>query len=98
MTATTFLNLGSLLLGFTAWGLPFAAIVNRSRFGFCCLGSFGCCILSLLFQLLEVRNRVNLEDWSALMDTIPAVVLAAVIMIVVMLICNIVALLCAARR
>ncbi len=95
---TAFFNLGSLMLGLAAWGLPFAATVHKSRFGFCCLGSFGCCILSLLFQLLEIKNRVNLEDWSALMDTIPTVVFVAVVMIVVMLICNIAALLCAARR
>lgn len=92
------LNVGSLILGLAAWGLPFLAVKKKDQFGMCCLGSFGCCILSLLFQLFEVKNRVNLEDWSALMDTIHAVVLAAVVMIVVMVVCNLIALLHAARR
>ncbi len=92
------LNIGSLLLGLAAWGLPFASLGNRDRFAFCCLGSFGCCILSLLFQLLEVKRRVELTDWSALMDTMHAVVLAAVVMVVVMMVCNLSALLRTARR
>ena len=91
-------NLGSLILGLAAWGLPFLAIGKKDRFSICCLGSFGCCILSLLLQLFEVKNRVNLEDWSALMDTVHAVVLAAVGMVVVMVVCNLIALLHTARR
>lgn len=92
------LNIGSLLLGLAAWLLPLLAIGKRDRFSFCCLGSFGCCILSLLLQLLEVNRRVGLEDWSALMDTMHAVTLAAMVMIVVMLTCNLTALLRTARR
>lgn len=95
---TIVFNLGSLALGLAAWGLPFLAIGKKDRFGLCCLGSFGCCILSLLLQLFEVKNRVNLEDWSALMDTMHAVTLAAVVMTVVMVVCNLFALLRAARR
>lgn len=95
---TTFHMLGSLLLGLAAWVLPFAAVKVKERFFFCSSASLGCCILSLLLQLLEVKNRVNLEDWSALMDTMHAVVLAAVVMIVVMLVCNLFALLRAAHR
>lgn len=91
-------NVGSLILGLAAWALPFVSLGKRDRFTFCCLGSFGCCILSLLFQLLEVKRRVGLEDWSALMDTTHAVTLAAVVMIAVMLICNVFALLHTARR
>lgn len=92
------LNIGSLILGLAAWVLPFLAIGKKDRFGLCCLSSFGCCILSLLLQLFEVKNRVNLADWSALMDTMHAVVLAAVVMIVVMVACNLIALLRTARR
>ena len=92
------LNVGSLVLGFAAWLLPVLAIGKRDRFSLCCLGSFGCCILSLLLQLFDVTRRVNLEDWSALMDTMHAVVLAAVIMVAVMVICNLFALLRSTRH
>lgn len=63
-------NLGSLVLGLAAWGIPLCAIGRKYRFGICCIGSLSCCVLSFLLQLLEVRNRVRLNDWSALMDTI----------------------------
>ena len=95
---SAFFNLGSLILGLAAWGLPLLAIGKKDRFSLCCLGSFGCCILSLLLQLFEVKNRVNLEDWSALMDTTHAVVVAAVVMVVVMVVSNVFALLRTARR
>ena len=95
---STFFNLGSLILGFAAWVLPFLAVKKKDQFGLCCLSSFACCILSLLFQLFEVKNRVNLEDWSALMDTMHAVILASVVLVVVMVVCNLSALLRAARR
>lgn len=92
------LNVGSLILGLAAWSLPFLAVKKKDQFGLCCLGSFGCCILSLLLQLLEINRRVDLTDWSALMDTMHAVVLAAVVMVVVMVVCNLSALLRTARR
>lgn len=82
-------NLGSLVLGLAAWGIPLCAIGRKYRFGICCIGSLSCCVLSFLLQLLEVRNRVRLSDWSALMDTIDAVVATAVIMVVVTLISNV---------
>lgn len=91
-------NLGSLILGLAAWLLPLLAIGKKDRFILCCLGSFGCCILSLLLQLFEVKNRVNLEDWSALMDTMHAVVLAAVVMVVIAVISNVFSLLCPGKR
>lgn len=85
-------NLGSLVLGLAAWGIPLCAIGRKYRFGICCIGSLSCCVLSFLLQLLEVRNRVRLNDWSALMDTIDAVVAGAVVMIAGMLISNVFAL------
>lgn len=95
---SAFFNLGSLILGLIAWLLPVCAIGKKYRFALCCIGSISCCAVSLLFQLLEVKNRVGLEDWSALMDTIHAVVLAAFVMLAVTLLSNLVALFCPAKR
>lgn len=95
---TYFCNVGSLILGLVAWILPLLAIGKPYRFVLCCIGSTVCCTGSLLLQLLEVQNRVHLEDWSALMDTVDAVILAAVVMLVVTLIANAVALLYRGRR
>ena len=95
---SAFFNFGSLFLGFAAWLLPVCAIGKKYRFALCCIGSIGCCTISLLFQLLEIKNRIGLEDWSALMDTIHAVVLAAFVMLAVTLLSNLVALFCPAKR
>lgn len=89
---SVFLNLGSILLGLISWALPLASITLRKKSGtasFLSTASFACCSFSLLFQLFEVRNRVNLEDWSALMDTINAVILAAVVLICITAVLNI---------
>ncbi len=98
MNLTAFLNVSSLLLGLLAWGVPFLAVAHRSRFALCCIGSFACCGLSLLFQLFELRHRVALEDWSALLDTAPAVTLAASVLFVGVLGCNLFVLLHRTRR
>lgn len=95
---SAFFNLGSLILGLAAWVLPVLSLGKKDRFVLCCLGSFGCCIFSLLFQVFEVKNRVNLADWSALMDTMHAVTLAAVIMVAVAVISNVSVLLCCGKR
>lgn len=85
-------NIGSLILGLIAWIIPLLAIGKKYRFALCCIGSLSCCLVSLLLQLLEIKRRVDLGDWSALMDTINAVILAAVVMLVVTLISNAIAL------
>jgi len=88
---SVFFNSASLILGFAAWVFAIAAIVKRSRY---CLSfaSLTACTLSLVFQILEINNRVNLGDFSAIMDTIGAVVLASVVMSSVTVIINLAAL------
>lgn len=69
--------------------IPLCALKKRYRFGLCCIGSISCCMVSLLFELLEVQRRVHLSDWAALDDTINAVVLAAGVMIGVTVVSNV---------
>lgn len=52
------------------------------------LSSFSFCALALVFQLFEVRRRAADSDWTALMDTIPAVTAAAVMLLAVTLVLN----------
>ncbi|HLR69701.1 MAG TPA: hypothetical protein VK105_21645 [Virgibacillus sp.] len=86
------LNLGSLLLGIIAWVVPFLAMKHPSKkcFNFI-IFSFSACIASLCLQLFEINNRVQLEDWSALMDTIGTLIWVAVILAVITIILNIIA-------
>lgn len=88
------LNIGSLVLGFCAWlfgglaiGTPTASPAHRNT-----VVSFGLCTVSLLLQLLEVNRRVLLGDYAAIEDTIRAVVIASVALVVITIILNVVAL------
>lgn len=85
-------NVGSLALGLAAWLIPLFAMGKSDRFALCCIGSLSCCTISLLFQLLEVQSRVHINDWSALLDTIDAVILAAVVLVCGVIVTNLVAL------
>ena len=84
------LNVGSLVLGVGAWlfaGLAIAApnalaSCKRSRWSFCL------CAVSLVFQLLEVYNRTRIGDFSAIEDTIRAVVFASVTLLAVTVFLN----------
>lgn len=78
-----FFNLTSLLLGLISWIIPLLSMMRKKTSIFSCGGSFLCCALALLLQLLEVNNRVNLGDLAAVMDTIGAVVLAGAVMLTV---------------
>ena len=99
MQITMFLNIGSIALGIGAWGLACLAIVSKKATLSRCLSvaSFSVCLISLVFQLLELRNRVNVRDFSAIEDTIGAVIFAAIILVTVTIILNVAAL-CRAKK
>lgn len=82
---STFLNLGSLILGLAAWVIPIAAISMRKKrpLNLFSIYSFSFCAAALLFQLLQVQHLVRIGDLSAIMDTIRATCIAAVVLVVV---------------
>lgn len=80
--------LGSLILGFLAWGLAIGAIRGNLHL---LIGSFAACAISLLFQLRDFAYHVRLENWSAIMDTIHASVLCSEIMLGVTVILAVIA-------
>ncbi len=88
---SVFFNMASLVLGLAAWVLACIAVIKRKPQNFSFL-SFTFCVLSLVFQLCEINNRVNMGDFSAIMDTIRAVVLASAIMSGVTIVLNLTAL------
>ena len=84
----TFYLLSSLGTGVLAWILAIVSLCKR-RFGLLNLLSFSGCGLSLLLQLMQADYLVNrLEDISAVMDMIPAVVGAGWILLLVTLLLN----------
>lgn len=85
-------HLLSLLLGLAA--IVFALHSIRVRLcPVCCCLSFSCCGGALLLQLLECRHLIGIGDWSALMDTTDAVLLAALSLLGITILLNILALL-----
>lgn len=80
MPVSSLLNLGSLLLGLIAWIVPVLAMKHpvkdavKNCFHFTIV-SFSACVASLCLQLFEINHRVQIQDWSALMDTIGTLII-----------------------
>jgi len=87
-------NLGSLVLGVVSWIIPMLAVSQyhkghkQKNFS---IYSFTSCATALVFQLFEIRHRVNIEDFSAIMDTIGAISVVSVILVVITFALNITA-------
>ncbi|MGM0835123.1 MAG: hypothetical protein ACQEV7_03130 [Bacillota bacterium] len=91
------LNLSSLVLGIIAWILPVVTIMQSEKHrgrNWVALSfmSFSACAISLCFQIFYNYHLVKIEDWSALMDTTRAVVLAAAVLLLVTIVLNIITL------
>lgn len=93
------LNIGSLALGLGAWIFAVFAICKKEPISHAnAVCSFSFCVLSLLLQLFEVQNRVNIGDYAAIEDTIGAVNIAAVTLLFVTILLNIAAFLKARKK
>ena len=90
---TMLLNIGSLVFGGCAWLFGFIAMVARkgAESYRSTVASFCFCVTALLFQLFEISNRVDRGDYAAIEDTIRAVLLASVVLIVITAALNIAA-------
>ena len=79
-----------LLLGLTAWGIPAVYFSRRKpggdRAGLACLLSMAACAGALFLQVLYNKHLVELQDWSALMDTSGAVAWVSALLLAVTLI------------
>ncbi len=82
-------NIYSLLFGLLAWFVPLFRF-KKIKAKYNMLISFTCMGSALWFQLLEISWRVNIPDFSAVMDTIGAVVYVSVILIVGTVIMNLI--------
>ena len=91
------LNLGSLALGLAAWLLPVMGMLSRTsslaKTNALSVFSLSACALSLFLVVLYLGHLVRAEDWSALMDTVPAFKLSASVLLAVALPLNLLALL-----
>ena len=86
------LNIISLILGIGAWFVATIAIANPACSYKNTVISFSLCTFSLISELFEISRRVNLGDYAAIEDTIRAVIITSIVLVVVTIILNIVAL------
>lgn len=81
-----YLNIGSILLGAIAWMLPIADLARHGKSGpgdravFSIMSPIACS-LSLFCVIVYLDHLVKIEDWSAIMDTSGAFVLASTVLI-----------------
>lgn len=79
------LNLGSLVLGLIAWVLPvinFGRYEKQNHWITRSIMSLSACAISLSFQIFYSHHLVQIEDWSALMDTSGAVAIVSAVLLV----------------
>lgn len=67
-------NIGSLVLGLVAWFIPVISLVRHkkrnTKFSFIpSLVSMGACATALWLQISYNHYLVQIQDWTALMDT-----------------------------
>jgi cytochrome c oxidase subunit 4 len=93
MLEAYWLNLGSLILGLTAWILPIVRLMRRNKAGkgnvpLLFALSLGACALSLCLQIFYTDHLVKIEDWSALMDISFAMAWVSALLLAVTLLLN----------
>lgn len=88
-----FFSLSSIILGLISWIIPIIAMTKyqnqktKNVFSFSFI-SFSACSLALLLQIFEVKNRIHLEDWAALMDTIDILSWVVIVLILITILLN----------
>ena len=87
------LNVGSLLLGLAAWILPIINLAKQNKaenknWIALAMISISACAVSLFLQILYGNHLVNIEDWSALMDTKTGVAIVSSVLLAVTLALN----------
>ena len=95
---STFFSLLSIFCGAAALALPVIALVRRKNAPAFAAASMGLCAISLLGQIFEYNTRVNVQDWSALLDTSYAILFCATVLVALALVLNIAACLRAMKQ
>ena len=89
------LNRGSLMLGLVACILQMGNIIMQNKVGYrywgiISIASFSACGISLCLQIFHINHLVNIEDWTAMMDTLSIVALGSLLLLISTIILNII--------
>ena len=86
------LNIGSLFFGLVAWIIPVVFLItkkfskNNSLVGI--FVSLVCVIISMLMQMIYTKFLVDINDWSAVMDTQGSLIFASSVLLIVAIALN----------
>jgi len=88
------LNIGSLIFGLIAWILPVVNLTQHRKSGSRSWSVFSVasavsCAVSLYMQILYTDHLVQVEDWSALLDTSHAVAWLSAVLLIVTIVLNV---------
>ncbi len=89
------LNIGSFVFGLIACILPVINIIFRNKLGnknwiIFSEVSTSACIVSLWMQIFYINHLVNIEDWTAIMDTSNAIVYISSLLLLVTITLNVI--------
>lgn len=89
------LNRGSLILGLVACILPMGNIIMQNKvvnryWGIISIASFSACGISLCLQIFHINHLVNIEDLTAMMDTLSIVSLGSLLILITTITLNII--------
>lgn len=89
------LNIGSFVFGLIACILPVINIIFRNKLGnknwiIFSEVSTSSCIVSLWMQIFYINHLVNIEDWTAIMDTSNAIVYISSLLLLVTITLNVI--------
>lgn len=85
------LNRGSLLFGVIAVILPIINLMRENKSinkNWSILSIASACAISLFMQIFYINHLVNIEDWTAMMDTLSTVALASALLLVITITLN----------
>lgn len=94
-----FFNIGSLLLGLVAWITATCGIgASEKKPYLLSTISFSACLTALFLQVLEINHRIEINDHTAIMDTIAFVSYSSLILVLVTILLNIIAFVSSSKR
>jgi len=89
------IGLGSILLGSIAWIFPIVNLArrkkseNKSWIAFSTT-SVSACAITLFIQIVSLNHMVDIEDWSAIIDTTNALVFVSSVYLFITLALNLI--------
>lgn len=83
-------SVGSIIAGLIAWGIPIWQIsyANSGGIVISMISSLSFTLISLMIQFVNIANEVHTGDWSAIADTIDALIVVIIVFVAITMFLN----------